>query len=478
MGCLLLALALLGAVDARAQSDAQKEAARERFGRGIERLRAEDYAGAVAEFDKAYQLAPYPVILFNLGVAQARLGRAVEAEAAFERVIAEPGTLSAERLAQAQRELGAQKARIGELSVEVSEKGASVRVDGVDVGRSPLASRLRLTGGTHYVEAVKQGYAPSRKEVRLAAESQREVRLELEPTDHAMAQLWIRSPLTDAEIWLDGARVGSTPLSQSLAVLPGKHQIELRRSGYLSARETVELGPGSTAELSLALRVDQQALEASSGMLVLDAEAAEQLVVTVDGKRLGRYDQPLVLPPGLHDLRIERGGFYPGTLRVRVASGESVTRQVILDPTAETIAEHDRQVALFRGLALGGLIGGLAIAGGGVGYTLWNEGRVDDLDSELTTRTGPGGDCASGGLDKPECVALATDLDGARGDRPIGYALIGVGGALVVTGVVLFLVAPDADEYQPDVEASFEEALLPRLELGREGALLGVGGRF
>jgi hypothetical protein len=438
-------------------SEAQKEAARERFARGIERMRAGDHASAAAEFSAAYEVAPYPVVLYNLGIAYQKLGKPVEAVTAMEKVLADPGTLSADRVAQAQAVMAVERKRIGTLAIAVTPGGAKIRVDGIDLPEGE--SRIRVTAGNHFVEAVLRGHAPARREIGVAGEAEVEVALSLEPTDVALAQLWIRSKLPRAEVWLDGARIGETPLRQSVPVLPGEHAVELRRHGYRTARDRIDLGAGATGEVSLEPLEDPDVIAAEGALLALDAESARDLVLTVDGRRHGPYTGPFALAPGFHDVRVERAGFLPATLAVEVVAGTTVTRDVVLDPTPETVADHNRSVALFRGIGWTATALGALTLGGGIGFSVWNEGERSDLDAQLTPLVQPGGRClrSSADFDAAFCEGLASDLDAGRrggrtGRRPIGYALIGVGGALVITGVVLLAVGPDADRYAPAVD--------------------------
>jgi hypothetical protein len=481
----ILARVLLGlvlwaaALPALAQdvSDDRKEMARERFARGVERLEAGDYRGAAAEFEAAYALAPFAVIQFNLGLAYEKLDQPVKAVAAMERVVADPGTLSAARVERAKQSIAEQSKRIGKLVVEVSEPGASVRVDGIEIGTSPISAPVPIAAGLHFVEAVKRGFAPGRQETSVAGGEDAKVALALEPTDVSLAQLWIKSRLPDAEVWLDGVRIGKTPLKTTVPVMPGRHDVELRRLGYDTARESIELGAGATADLRLEPSEDQETIRAQGSLLALESEAVDDLVVTVDGKRIGAYGGPIALAPGAHDVGVERGGFEPTTLRVDVPAGSTITQLVVLDPTAETIADHNQEVALYRGFSWAATVTGVALAGAGAGVTVWALGQVSNAEDELAAHP----ECTEqgqGGAQNPFCVGLANDINSARSKRNGGFAMIGVGGGLLVTGIVLFAVTPDAGKYRREPEEDpFGDASLV-LDLGPDGGYAGMSASF
>src|SRR5262245_3933036 len=98
---ILLAIGLSFATgSARAQDSAGAPACegdaetcgRKAFDAGIEAYQAKDYKTAAAHFQKAYDLRPHPIVLFNLALAQAKLELYVEAVAGFEKTLADPET--------------------------------------------------------------------------------------------------------------------------------------------------------------------------------------------------------------------------------------------------------------------------------------------------------------------------------------------------------------------------------------------------
>ncbi len=454
---------------AQAVSDADRKAAKQRFARGVERLRAEDYHSAAEQFEKAYELAPFAVVLYNLGITYAKLDRPVEAAEAMQKVLAAPGKLRAERLIRARQILDEQAGLLGRLAVTVDQAGAEIRVDGSTVGRSPMASPAKLRAGAHFVEVVKRGFAPFRKEVRVAARASEKLAVTLETTELAFAQIWIRTELPDVEVWLDGTRIGQTPLEQSLPVLPGDHEIELRRIAYHSVIKRLSLGAGATAEVKASPSIDEDAVRSEGGTLALRAENPNSLVLSVDGKRHGVYGGAIALPPGRHDVRVERAGFFPATIRVHLTKGGRLERQVLLDPTPETVAEVQADETLFTALGITFLgVGALGI-GGSVAFTLLNEKSKTDAEDDFFTN-----DCV--GKRSELCQGFAVDSEDAKGRRPIYAVLFGLSTVALATGITLLIIAPDGDQYTPDTDGLDELAIVPVVT--PYGAHLGVRGRF
>src|SRR5580698_119192 len=186
---LLLALALGGPANlvpraALAQSsdaapEAQRTEAAERFDRGLRLFNRGDTAGALAEFRRAYVLIPNVLVLYNIGLVYAQMGRPVESSDALAQVLASPGALSPERLATARRTHDEQIAQTAEITVTANVDGATVEVDGVEAGKLPLARPLRVTSGNHVIGAIAAGFAPLRREVTIASREAQALPFEL-----------------------------------------------------------------------------------------------------------------------------------------------------------------------------------------------------------------------------------------------------------------------------------------------------------
>ena len=142
---------------ANAQSESARNEARERFDRGLRLVNQNDNEGALAEFRRAYELVPHPILLYNLGLVLATSGRPVDAVEAFDSLLAAPGNLDAERLARARDERARQLSRIGGIELVVSVAGASIELDGVETGKAPLPAPLKMASGEHIVGSRRTG---------------------------------------------------------------------------------------------------------------------------------------------------------------------------------------------------------------------------------------------------------------------------------------------------------------------------------
>ncbi|NMC69108.1 MAG: tetratricopeptide repeat protein [Myxococcales bacterium] len=165
---------------AGAAPDAQAEASRS-FEIGMRLMEEQNWAGALAAFQRAYDLAPHYAVLFNIGYCQKQLQRYPEALEAFQRYLSEGGDrIRPEKRAEAEQAIADLQIFLSRVRIVVSVDGAQVFVDGVPRGTSPLAEPLVLGAGHHVVEARAAEHRDARAEFDLGGAEEREVTLALE----------------------------------------------------------------------------------------------------------------------------------------------------------------------------------------------------------------------------------------------------------------------------------------------------------
>src|SRR5580692_11515271 len=192
-----------------APSATERAEAAERFDRGLRLFNAGDSSGALAEFKRAYELIPNLLVLYNIGLVYAQMGRAAEATEALDQVLASPGSLSAERLAIAKRTHDEQAARVADITVTTSVAGAAVEVDGLERGKTPLSGPLRVTSGSHVVGAIAPGYVPLRKEVTIASGEKQALQFDLVAMQGRLAHVVVKTHLPGADVFADDQLVGT-----------------------------------------------------------------------------------------------------------------------------------------------------------------------------------------------------------------------------------------------------------------------------
>jgi len=472
-----------------AQSDATRAEARERFDRGLRLVNQQDSEGALAEFARAYELVPHPLVLFNTGLVLASLGRPVEAVDAFDKLLAAPGNLDPERLDRVKAERARQLGKVGQIEVKSSVLGAIIEVDGLDVGKAPLATPIRVATGAHVVGITASGFAPQRKRLSVAGQATVGVEFQLEQLEGRPAQLEVSSSVPGAEVLVDGEPVGKTPLGASLALAPGSRLVEVRRHGYVAARQTVTLGAGSTGRLQLEPVADPAALAREGGQLRLIIREPDA-VIFVDGQARGAYAGPLRLPHGEHLLRVERDQFISFERKVIVPRGSSATVPIELEPTPEKRAHYRGKTVRQRTWGWVSVGAGAAMTLGAAGFLAWNASEESDaeakLDAEaLKNEKGLGGDCDPEGKGQTQtCIDALNlrlaDLVAVRDREKFGWIGGGVGLSVAALGVVLLVLNDDPERYEPKPESDVFGSLrfTPSAWLGPGSGGFGVSGTF
>ena len=147
-------------------SDADRATARALAREGYEAEKHGAYALAAERFARAEELVAAPTLLLGLARAQVGLGKLVEAEETYQRILregVEPGSPApfAKALEDAKREAPALAPRIAWITVDVQGPRAPVvTVDGVDVAPAAVGVRRPYDPGNHTVHVSAEGFAP------------------------------------------------------------------------------------------------------------------------------------------------------------------------------------------------------------------------------------------------------------------------------------------------------------------------------
>jgi hypothetical protein len=152
-----------------AKTPQQREADRH-FKSGVSLFKHAKFAEALAEFERAYEIAPHPLVLYNIAGCHRQLSHYAEAVDFYRRFLSEgKGVVPAERLSEAQTELDAILALVARVSVTItpSADGATLSVDGVPIDHPEMP--LILPPGEHRLTARVPGRPETERTVRVAS---------------------------------------------------------------------------------------------------------------------------------------------------------------------------------------------------------------------------------------------------------------------------------------------------------------------
>lgn len=451
-------LALLVSQPARA-ADTERTEARERFDRGLTLFNQGDNQGALAEFQRAYQLTGNATVLYNIARVQAAAGEPVAALATLERLAAEPKDLSAERRTQLEALRREQEQRVGSVLVQSSApSGARLELDGADAGLLDAGKPLRLSAGRHVLGVLAVGFHPLRKTVLIAGQEQKTLEFVLEPLAGALGKVRVRVEPLDVAVLLDGQELGKTPNLAEVAASPGKHRLQLVRPGYRSVDREVIVPEAGALDVTETLVFDPQSRSGHDGRLSVRA-SEEAAVVFINGAVVNEALRGVDLPEGSHRLRVERQGFVTSERIIVVPRGSEAVVDVALAPTAAYRADYGAAASSRRAWALGLGIGGVVVAGASTGFLLWNGGKVSDaqraFDQALTDAAPECSPSTTAKCDELRNVASIREEDlSQKKDRQIfGWVGLGIGAAALGTGIGLWLTGDDPHRYDPKPES-------------------------
>jgi hypothetical protein len=129
------------------------------------------------------------------------------------------------------------------------------------------------------------------------------------------------------------------------------------------------------------------------------------------------------------------------------------------------------------------LLGGVAVAGGSVGFLVWNAGKISTAkDGLASTQSEPACDIRNGGFAdqcNADVSAAQSTLDSANSRNIFGYVGLGVGALAAGLGVYLLVSNDDPHRYdKPHSEGIAKRPIVPIAWGDRRGGGVGLSGSF
>ena len=131
------------------------------------------------------------------------------------------------------------------LNVSCPTPAVSLYVDKKSVGSLPWNGNLKE--GMHLLEVRKDGYRSLQKTIQLA--QQQKLDVAFDALSAIQGNLSVNFKPFGSDVYVDGVKVGQSPRVFN-GVLVGNHNVEIRKSGYATSRQTVTISEGQTASIS------------------------------------------------------------------------------------------------------------------------------------------------------------------------------------------------------------------------------------
>jgi tetratricopeptide (TPR) repeat protein len=222
------------------------EQSRRLFDFGVRLYQEGNMLGALAEFEAAYKIHPNSAALQNLALCQKALYRYREAKASLEQLLTyHDNELSPGDRKTAQNVMSELAEFIGTVKVVVSPAAGKVAIDDRDFSPAELDKPLDLDVGEHHLRFVAEGYEPAQRTITVAGGTANPpLVVALKPTH---GYLTILTPDDRTAIAIDGRAVAFE--SYRGFIEPGRHVIQIYRSGFEPYEAVVELEAGQSVTI-------------------------------------------------------------------------------------------------------------------------------------------------------------------------------------------------------------------------------------
>jgi hypothetical protein len=139
---------------------------------------------------------------------------------------------------------------MGTLQLNSMTTGATVLIDGKEIGALPLPGPIPLRVGKHTLKITKRGYTEFLDVVTIKRGSPTLLDIDLLPY---AGILFVTSNIPGARVFVDGKFEGTTPLEKEL--LLGKRTIRVTKAGYYDFIATVKSLAGREMRIRVKLRM-------------------------------------------------------------------------------------------------------------------------------------------------------------------------------------------------------------------------------
>jgi hypothetical protein len=254
----------------------------------------------------------------------------------------------------------------GNVRVLSNVEGAHVFLDGKDMGEAPQDLK-NLKPGEHLIEVKAKGHVPREERVNVAAGAATVLKLDLQAAGTGTkGMIKVVSPVPEAEVFIDGEKVGGVPQSKEVAT--GEHFVVVSKAGFKRFEKKILVEEGKTLTITAELK-------AVGGLRFLSSPNGATILL--DGEPIGKT--PMVneeIPAGEHIVTIQLNNYFDFESAVKVKGGEMQVVNASLEridsgPTEEESAREQKSLSSFGARTLPR---GRSTADFAVGYPYYIDG--------------------------------------------------------------------------------------------------------
>jgi|GEM_PF-2561333 len=206
----------------------------------------------------------------------------------------------------------------GTITVLSGTDGADVLVNGERVGTTPLADAIRLAPGRYKVKLAKQGFVDYVQEVDIEDGGSVDVIADLVASGGVVH---LESKTRGLIAYLDGKAVGPLPID--VTVDPGKHLLEVKNGSPQAVfKRSLFMLPGMNLSYKVKDATATDKTQVGTINVVSSTDGARVIVENIE-VGLVPLGEPLEVPPGTYEVRVEKRGYVPYAETVTLDVGQS-----------------------------------------------------------------------------------------------------------------------------------------------------------
>jgi hypothetical protein len=302
------------------------DAARKDWDAARDLLDTSDFAGALVEYQRAYEQSKNPRVLYNVAICEKNLRHYARAQLRFKQELLDgAGKISAQEENDVKAAIQALDPFVSTIEITANEPGATLLIDGEPAGQTPFDKPVPIDVGPHEVRLHKDGFVDAVQTVAVAGSVPAKASLNIDPAVKKSTVSVTVTGAPAATVVIDGIDMGQSPFKGE--VVAGRHTFEARAPGYVPARQTTDVVYKEPLNLALDLAVERH-----EGHLRIQATPADASI-ELDGKVVGSGTWEGGLPSGGHQLIVKKPGFQPYTSEITLSDDQS--REVAATLVAE-----------------------------------------------------------------------------------------------------------------------------------------------
>jgi PEGA domain len=139
------------------------------------------YENALTAYAKAIEASDDPLLHYELGLVEDKLGKFDLAAVHMRTVVAAKTGVKPDILKKATAKYDELTTKVGLVTLTVNTEGATITLNGAEIGKSPITEPLIVMPGTYTLSFSADGYQPKDSEIKVEAGSESERAIELDP---------------------------------------------------------------------------------------------------------------------------------------------------------------------------------------------------------------------------------------------------------------------------------------------------------